>query len=722
MIPITTITHCRICKKNELKDIISLGEQYITSRFPLYGDNSTPKTPIDLCRCLDCGLLQLKQTTFSSELYEYEYGYRSGISNTMREHLKEYQQEILSIISSNLHKNDIILDIGSNDSTMLQYYHDTYKRIGMDPTGLQFQQYYGNVELIPTYFTYDNFNDIYPNKKCKIISSISMFYDLPDPVQFAKDIYSILDNDGIWTCEQSYLPTMLQTNSIDTICHEHLEYYALMQIKRIADMVNFKIIHIQFNQCNGGSFRIYFAKRDSLVYNECSELIDSILKEEMEYGIMENTIYEQFMEKCNTQISYLTDFIDTINSDNKNMYIYGASTKGNCLLQYAKIDKSKIKYAVERNEMKIGKMTSTGIEIIGEEQMRQHPPNYLLVLPWHFRKEIIERETIFLQNGGQLVFPFPHFEIVSYKPKVLITGCDGMIAYYTKQLLKEYTLYGITRTSKTSEKNITKIVFDLTNSILLEKTILSICPDIIIHLASISSSHYAFKYPIHTLETNGMITVHLCNIIFKHHLNIKLFNASSSEIYKGHVNYTIEENDTNMYHLHPYSIAKIMGHSMVNFYRKTYGLPFSNGIIFTTESERKRPEFLLNKVKQHANQWKQTKEPLQVGNLDSYRNIVDANDVANAICIIIEQDHGDDYLICNDYSIKIYNIVISIYEKMGISLEKKDNILYDVNTGLQVVIINDVQLGFDNIPTNIQGNCQKLKQLGWKPTKFVYMK
>jgi GDP-mannose 4,6-dehydratase len=710
---VSTITNCRICKTNGLKDVISLGEQYITSRFPIYGDNSTPKTPIDLCRCLDCGLLQLKQTTFSSELYEYEYGYRSGISNTMREHLKQYQQEILSIISTHLHENDIILDIGSNDSTLLQYYNDSYKRIGIDPTGLQFQQYYGNVELIPTYFTYENFTNTYPNRKCKIVSSISMFYDLPDPVQFARDIYSILDIDGIWTCEQSYLLTMLKTNSIDTICHEHLEYYAFKQIKRIADMSNFKIIHVSFNQCNGGSFRIYFAKKESAVHEECFELIDSILKEEQAYGIMEDTIYEQFIENCNKQISYLTNFIDSIHNDKKNMYIYGASTKGNCLLQYANIDESKIKYAVERNEKKIGKMTSTGIEIIGEEQMRQNPPNYLLVLPWHFREEIIEREKVFLQNGGQLVFPFPHFEIVSYNPKVLITGCDGMIAHYTKQELNNYTMYGITRTIHESEENITKIAFDLTNSELLEKTILTIRPDIIIHLASISSSHYAFQHPIDTLESNGMVTSHLCHIIHKNQLNIKLFNASSSEIYKGHVQYTVEEDDTYMHHLHPYSIAKIMGHSIVDFYRKTYGLPFSNGILFTTESERKRPEFLLNKVKLHAKQWKQTREPLQVGNLDSYRNIVDASDVANAIRIIIEQDKGDNYLICNDHSVKIFDLVVFIYETIGIQLEKKNNILYDVETGLEVVIINDIQLGFDNVPTNIQGNCQKLKKLGW---------
>ena len=237
---------CRICKNVELVDVISLGEQFITSRFPVYGDYSTPKTSIHLCMCNKCGLIQLRETTKSSELYEYEYGYRSGISNTMRSHLKSYKEEICSIVS--IHDGDVIVDIGSNDSTMLQYYDSKYRRIGVDPTGIQFKQFYGDVELLPTYFTFENFTNKYGSIKCKIVSSISMFYDLPDPVQFAKDIHSILEQDGIWTCEQSYLLTMLRTNSIDTICHEHLEYYALYQINEIAYRAGFKIIDVKFSK------------------------------------------------------------------------------------------------------------------------------------------------------------------------------------------------------------------------------------------------------------------------------------------------------------------------------------------------------------------------------------------------------------------------------------------------------------------------------------------
>jgi len=714
---ISYLFNCRICTSNNLINVISLGEQIITSRFPIYGDLTTPKTPITLCMCQECGLIQLLETTNSYELYEYEYGYRSGISNTMREHLKLYQEEILSKVS--LKDTDIIVDIGSNDSTMLQYYSSNLRRIGVDPTGSQFKEYYGDVELLPNYFNYENFTNTFGTEvRCKIVSSISMFYDLPDPVQFAKDIYSVLEQDGIWTCEQSYLLTMIKTNSVDTICHEHLEYYALKQVKEIADRANFKIIDVKFNDCNGGSFRVYFAKQESIIHNEATELINNILDEELKFGIMSINTYTNFMIGCDNEVKKLQDFINCINKNGQQMYIYGASTKGNCLLQYAKIDESMIKYAVERNPKKIGKMTSTGSMIISEETMRETPPQYLLVLPWHFRDEIIKREKTFLDAGGQLVFPFPHFEIVSSKPKLLITGSDGLIGHYIKQqCIQDYCLYGIVKTPKKDiENNISKFYFDITDSTKLEQILDIVRPDVIIHLASISSSQYAFKNPIETLNLNGMVIANLCEIIHRNNWITKLFNASSSEIYKGHVDYTVKENDTHMFHLHPYSIGKIMGTSIVDFYRTTYGLPFSNGVIFTTESPLKRPEFLLNRIASHARNWTNNKNPLIVGNLDSFRTILHASDVANAIKLITLQERGDSYLICSENSDKIFDLVIKLYSISNVKIEKRDNILWEKDTNLPVVIIDKTPVGVDIVPTNIRGEPTKLKKLGWKQT------
>ena len=198
------------------------------------------------------------------------------------------------------------------------------------------------------------------------------------------------------------------------------------------------------------------------------------------------------------------------------------STKGNCLLQYANLDQKSMQYAVERNLKKVGKMTLTGIEIISEETMRHNPPEYLLVLPWHFRNEIIERERDYLENGGQLVFPLPHFEIFSYKPRLLITGCDGQIAQYVKKQFSDYTLYGIGHLNPNYQTDITKCYFDMNDNRLLENILSIIQPSVIVHLAGISNSHYALDNPVETLKINGLVTAYLCDIIHRYNWKIKL--------------------------------------------------------------------------------------------------------------------------------------------------------------------------------------------------------
>jgi GDP-D-mannose dehydratase len=723
MVIIYKINNCRICSSNDIVDVMNLGEQVITSRFPVYGDFSTPKTSIVLCMCKNCSLIQLKDTTDSSELYEYEYGYRSGISNTMRTHLKKYNEEILSKVI--LNKGDTIVDIGSNDSTMLQFYSEDYERIGVDPTGSQFKDYYGNVDLLPTYFNLENFTNKYGNKKCKIVSSISMFYDLPNPVQFAKDIHSVLEDDGIWTCEQSYLLTMLKTNSIDTICHEHLEYYSLHCIKEIAERSGFKIIDIKFNDCNGGSFRIYFSKFNSNKYQECTELISIILKEEVDYEIFSENTYKKFIKNCDYEIKKLVDFIhNVVDINKKTIHIYGASTKGNCLLQYANIQQSSVKYAVERNPKKVGKMTSNGIEIISEETMRENPPDYLLVLPWHFREEIIARESTFLKNGGKLIFPFPNFEIVSYLPKMVITGSSGFISNYVEDLFcKNYNLYGIQRSlPKENQNNINIFSLDMNDVNKLEFVLDTVKPDIILHLASISSASYAFNNPIETLQSNGLFTAYICDIIHRNKWNnIKLLNVSSSIIYNGHHTFEIKENENEnyRYHLHPYSIAKIMGSSMIDFYRETYNYSFSNAILFTTESHKKIGDFLLNKIVNHAKNWlNNKKEPITLGSLESFRNIIHPFDVASAFKIILEKGKGDNYIVSGDESYKVEKIVIDMYALFGIKLEKNENIYIDKDSKLPIIIINSDTLknGIENIPINISGKANNLHLLAWNST------
>jgi hypothetical protein len=345
-------------------------------------------------------------------MYEHFYGYRSGINATMRNHLHSYNDQLQKF--TNLQMGDSVLDIGSNDCTFLDKYPKHINKVGCDPTGIQFSEFYKNasVTLVPTYFTKDAVQSaIGISTKFKAVSSISMFYDLPDPIQFARDIYDLLDDDGVWTLEQSYVANMLERNSIDTICHEHLEYYGVKQMKYIMDKAGFKIINLTLNECNGGSFRTFVVKRSCTRFKEASDILNSFLKNEETDRIHTVEKYEEFMSTCKGEVNKLKEFLIEAKRAGKNTHIYGASTKGNCLLQFANIGPDLVDYAVERNPLKVGRMTSTCIEIISEETMRKTPPTYMLVLPWHFRKEIIERESAFLEGGGKLIFPFPTFEV-----------------------------------------------------------------------------------------------------------------------------------------------------------------------------------------------------------------------------------------------------------------------------------------------------------------------
>jgi GDP-mannose 4,6-dehydratase len=699
---------CRICKSTDCIEVINLGNQIITSRFPVLGDYSTPSTPICLVQCNDCKLVQLKEHLNGAELYEYEYGYRSGLNNTMRDHLKRYNEYVQSYIK--LNDGDSVLDIGSNDATFLKNYSENIKRVGIDPTGKQFANYYENIELIPTYFTKDNIKGILPDTKFKIVTSISMFYDLPDPVQFAKDIYEVLDNDGIWSLEQSYILTMIKRKSIDTICHEHIEYYAVKQIKDIMDRAGFKIINITENECNGGSFRITVAKKESTKFIEAVALVHKYLENEKLYMLSEPNTYREFVKHCDFEVKKLKHLINAINQSGKKVYIYGASTKGNCLLQYAGIGPDLVKYAVERNPQKVGKMTSTFIEIISEETMRENPPDYLLVLPWHFKEEIIKREATFLDNGGQFIFPLPTLSIIGNKPKVLVTGINGQIGGYVRDVFaKTYSVYGIHKKVLPDTES-TNFAFDIGSMDELELTVLTVNPDVIVHLASLTKTEDCMQNPVDAASINGVVTVKLCDIIHKNKLKTKLLNASSSEIYKGNVNYTITENDNNFNPTHPYAFGKLLGHQYVDFYRNTYNLKCFNCIVFTTESSTRNNFFLLKKLSNHAKTWKDKMEAIHVGSLDSNRSILHASDVASAFYLIANQDNAKNYVISSDESFRVKDLVKLIYNLKDIHTYEKNNSLIDSVTNKEVVIMDSC---FRNEITDIKGDNSALKSIGW---------
>jgi hypothetical protein len=407
----TEIDRCRISGSKNLVTVLSLGEQYLTGVFPKSAEEEITKGPLDLVWCPDSGLLQMRQSFSLEEMYGENYGYRSGLNGSMVKHLQQKSKTLEKIAKPTA--EDLVLDIGSNDATSLKAYAGKFKKVGIDPTGNKFKEFYTDeIQLIPDFFSSEIFRQHFQDQKAKIVTSIAMFYDLEEPVKFVEEIESILHDDGIWHFEQSYMPSMLRTNSYDTICHEHLEFYSFKVVKDLLEKCGMRVIDVQMNSINGGSFAVTAAKKESS-YASNTPIINWMLRQEEEMGLDTPKPYREFEERVYRHRNNLRDLIRSLVADGKKVFGYGASTKGNVLLQFCSLTKEDIPYIAEVNEDKFGAFTpGTGIKIISEKEAKDMKPDYFLVLPWHFKASILEREKEYLENGGKFIFPLPDIEII----------------------------------------------------------------------------------------------------------------------------------------------------------------------------------------------------------------------------------------------------------------------------------------------------------------------
>ena len=406
------ISDCRLCEGIRLTTVLDLGIQALTGVFPKPGDEDVPAGPLQLCKCEDCDLVQLRHNYDLGKLYGENYGYRSGLNQSMVRHLHQKVAKIRAMVT--LNPGDLVVDIGSNDSTTLQAYPENLTLIGVDPSGPKFRQYYPpHIRLIPEFFSAKLIKQACPGKRARVVTSIAMFYDLERPQLFVNEIAEMLDDNGLWVFEQSYLPFMLETHSYDTACHEHLEYYSLKQIKHMLDKAGLKIVDIEFNDINGGSFSVMAAKTVSR-YSEATELIAKTLAKEEHMGLGGLELYRQFAAKIVDHRRHLLELLAQLKREGKKVVGYGASTKGNVLIQYCGLDADLVPYIAEVNPDKFGARTpGSNIPIISEADARAMKPDYYVVFPWHFRNTILQREQDFLRAGGQFIFPLPTIDIVS---------------------------------------------------------------------------------------------------------------------------------------------------------------------------------------------------------------------------------------------------------------------------------------------------------------------
>ncbi len=413
----TSIDRCRICGASRLHPILHLGDQALTGVFPRTRDEHVEAGPLELLKCDanagGCGLVQLWQSYNPESMYGDNYGYRSGLNQSMVQHLTNRIQRALAVAQPAA--GELMLDIGSNDGTTLKAYPaGKFDLVGMDPTGRKFARYYpSQVRLVPEFFSSDTFRATFPGRKAAIVTSLAMFYDLESPQDFMRGIYEILADEGVWVFEQSYLPSMLGQLAYDTICHEHLSYYALRQIKWMANRCGFKILDVELNDTNGGSFCVTAAKASSKHIAD-TRRVDALLAAEEAAGLDTLQPFVEFREAVYRHRDELCDFVRGEAASGKSIFGYGASTKGNVLLQYCNFTAAEIRGIAEVNEEKFGCFTpQTLIPILSEADVRRQDPDYMLVLPWHFRNGIVRREAAYLAGGGKLVFPLPTLETVA---------------------------------------------------------------------------------------------------------------------------------------------------------------------------------------------------------------------------------------------------------------------------------------------------------------------
>lgn len=406
---------CRACGSAALTPVINLGEQYLQGSFVKSGRETPParKIPTSLVRCdpmrdeQACGLLQMEYTVPPAVLYS-AYWYRSGTNSTMRDHLRGITEEAVQMIGGP--DLAIVLDIGCNDGTLLAFYPAEFNKFGIDPCDIA-----GEIKPPVTVI-----QDFFPSAELAgyqfdIITSIAMFYDLENPLAFAREIKKVLAPGGIWIFEVAYMPTMLVNTSYDTICHEHIEYYSLAVIEYILNQAGLKVVRGSLNDINGGSLRCHAAHVENPAYKreDYERDIEAMRRAEFDLELDTDKPYRYFQDRVNVHREELHSLLRKLKKEGKKIHAYGASTKGNTILQWCGIDHGVVDYAADRNPEKYGAMTlGTDIPIISEEESRAMNPDYYLVLPWHFKKEFLEREHEALERGIGFIFPLPKIEIV----------------------------------------------------------------------------------------------------------------------------------------------------------------------------------------------------------------------------------------------------------------------------------------------------------------------
>ena len=402
--------NCKNCQSTKLQKIFSLGNLSFSGRFAKSFKENIPKEKLNLIYCSECTLVQLDRSFNPNYLYGKSYGYRTGINQTMTDHVKKTVK--ISSKMAKIKKNDHVLDIASNDATLLNFYPKSIITMGIDPLINKYKKYYKKINYkISNFFNIKQIQNIIYKKKFKIITALSVFYDLRNPNKFLYEVSQLLDKDGIFVLEHADLYSIVKNNIFDTICHEHLCYFSSTVLIDMLKKNGLRVFKHEFNNINGGSSRYYICLKDAKIKTNNS--VNKILNLEKKFNLNKISKLKNFYNRIKLETQKLKKLIKKIKQKNLTIHGYGASTKGNILLQYSNIGVKQIDYIADRNPLKYNLYTpGTKIKIISEKKSRLINPNYFLVLPWHFKKEILSREIILKKKGVKFIFPLPRVEIL----------------------------------------------------------------------------------------------------------------------------------------------------------------------------------------------------------------------------------------------------------------------------------------------------------------------
>jgi NDP-4-keto-2,6-dideoxyhexose 3-C-methyltransferase len=398
------IDACRACGGTQLDQVLTLGPQRLSD---FRTDPSpSPAYPLNLLFCHGCLLVQLSETVPRDQLYTPAYGFYSGVNEGIRRDLRATVDLALG------YRPDAAawLDIACNDGTLLCQVPPRIRRVGVDPVA-KFKALAEQCadEVVSDFFTPDAFG---PGAAFNVITASSVFYDLDDPGQFVADVKRVLAPYGVWVIQQNYLGAMLANLSLDNVCHEHITYFSLASLSRLMRAHGMEVVEAHRSEVNGGSFRTVVMDQRSRPSVDVS--VPQLLAAEGQAGLSQVTTYHRFRDRALGELRKLRHLLDHINAAGERCYLYAASTRGATLWQTIGLTGVDCRYAVERNPAKVGLWFSPvqGCKIISEEQGRADRPEFMLVGPWWFEEQIVERERRYLADGGRLIFPLPRFKVV----------------------------------------------------------------------------------------------------------------------------------------------------------------------------------------------------------------------------------------------------------------------------------------------------------------------